>query len=81
MSLADDLAKDDSFVKVQSLFCGVCQLLEKLPQEESVLLQKRMSDPLITHMSLSRVLRNNGYNISDGVMGRHRRGSCTRVAQ
>lgn len=81
MGLLDDLADAEAFRKAQSLFCGVCVLLKELPPAESKLLEQRMADPLIGHTALSRVLKSNGHNISDGVLGRHRRGLCTGVAE
>jgi hypothetical protein len=53
-------------------------LLTTLSEKEVELLQSKMNDQLVTHMALSRILKKNGYNISDGVMGRHRRGLCVR---
>jgi hypothetical protein len=78
MSLADDLENEEIYSKPQSLFCGVCKLLTTLSEKEVELLQSKMNDQLVTHMALSRILKKNGYNISDGVMGRHRRGLCVR---
>ena len=81
MGLLDDLSNAESFGKAQSLFCGVCTLLGELPEAERAALLKRMAEPRVSHMALSRILKENGYNISDGVMGRHRRGVCSGVAK
>ena len=81
MGLLDDLTNDSSFGKAQSHYCGVCTLLTTLSKEESKALQMRIDDNSIPHTSLSRVLKNNGYNISDGVLGRHRNKGCSGVAK
>jgi len=81
MGLLDDLSDAKSFGKAQSLFCSVCTLLAQLPKEESTLLARHMKDSKIGHIALSRILKKNGYEISDGVIGRHRRGLCKGVAK
>ena len=81
MGLLDDLSNVQAFGKAQSLFCAVCCLLGELPDIEREALIKSMAQPKIGHTTLSRVLKENGYNISDGVIGRHRRGMCTGVAR
>ena len=81
MGLLDDLSNVESFGKAQSNYCGVCTLLGDLPKDESKLLHERMADAKVSHTALSRILKENGYNISDGVMGRHRRGVCSGVAK
>ena len=81
MGLLDDLSNVEAFGKAQSLFCGVCTLLAELSPAERDLLQTRMAEPKVSHMALSRILKENGYHISDGVMGRHRRGVCSGVAK
>lgn len=81
MGLLDDLTNVHTFGKAQSLFCGVCTLLGELPETEREALIKTMAQPKVSHTQLSRVLKENGYNISDGVMGRHRRGVCSGVAK
>jgi|LakMenEpi05Aug10_1017310.scaffolds.fasta_scaffold13302_2 hypothetical protein len=81
MGLLDDLSNVESFGKAQSLFCGVCTLLGELPQAECDALVATMAKPKVSHTALSKLLKENGYNISDGVMGRHRRGVCSGVAK
>jgi hypothetical protein len=81
MGLLDDLSNVEAFGKAQSLFCGVCTLLGELSVEERELLTKRMAEPKVSHTALSRILKENGYPISDGVIGRHRRGICSGVAK
>jgi hypothetical protein len=81
MGLLDDLSNVESFGKAQSLFCGVCTLLGELPEAEREALIATMAKPKIGHTALSKLLKENGYNISDGVVGRHRRGVCSGVAK
>ena len=81
MGLLDDLSNVQSFGKAQSLYCAVCTLLGELPDNEREALIKAMAQPKIGHVALSRVLKENGHSISDGVIGRHRRGICTGVAR
>jgi hypothetical protein len=81
MGLLDDLSNVQSFGKAQSLYCAVCTLLGELPDNERDALIKAMAQPKIGHTALSRVLKENGHSISDGVIGRHRRGICTGVAR
>lgn len=81
MALIDDLLDDNSFVKAQSHYCGVCTLVANLSEKEAHLIQQRFDDDKISHMALSKVLKANGYNISDGVVGRHRREECSGVAR
>jgi hypothetical protein len=81
MGLLDDLSNVEAFGKAQSLFCGVCTLLGELPQAERDALVATMARPKISHTALSKILKENGYPISDGVVGRHRRGVCSGVAK
>lgn len=81
MGLLDDLTNDNSFGKAQSHYCGVCTLIVTLPKEEAKALQMRIDDASIPHTALSRVLKANGHNISDGVLGRHRNKGCSGVAK
>jgi hypothetical protein len=81
MGLLDDLSNVEAFGKAQSLFCGVCTLLGELPEAEREALTATMARPKVSHTALSKVLKENGHNISDGVMGRHRRGVCSGVAK
>ena len=81
MGLLDDLSNVEAFGKAQSLFCGVCTLLGELPQAERNALVATMARPKVSHTALSKILKENGYAISDGVVGRHRRGVCSGVAK
>lgn len=76
MALLDDLKDKGNFVRSGGASCYLCSLLAKLPKTEKEALQAIMDDVEISHMSISKVLRKNGHGISDGVVGRHRRGGC-----
>jgi len=77
MGLLDDLTNDGNFPKVVRAWCSVCMLLKELPEKESKALQARFNDKNITHVALSKVLKQNGIDIGDSVIGRHRRGGCS----
>ena len=76
MGLLEDLANESNFPKTKRAWCTVCLLLENLPEQESEMLQARMSLKHITHVSIAEVLKKNGYDIGDSTIGRHRRGIC-----
>lgn len=77
MGLLEDLQNEGNFPKATRATCSVCNLIKSLPEKESKILQARMTDTNIGHTALCRVLRANQINISDSVMGRHRRGVCS----
>lgn len=81
MGLLEDLDNDSNFPHPRRAWCSVCELLKQLPPKESQALKLRMDNKNITHMSISGVLKNNGYEISDTTIGRHRRGRCTGVTR
>jgi hypothetical protein len=76
MGLLDDLKNKENFVHSSRGKCTFCTFLETISTEESKLISERVADKNITSSSLSRVLRKNGYNLSEGVISRHRRGEC-----
>lgn len=80
MGLLEDLEEAREYVNRQSRYCSVCNLLSDLPMKEMEALAKFLADEKIPHTVLSKVLRKNGYHISDKVLGRHRRQECTGVA-
>ena len=77
MGLLEDLQNEGNFPKAARATCSVCNVLRTLPEKESKALQARLTDKNIGHTALCRVLRANNINISDSVMGRHRRGVCS----
>jgi hypothetical protein len=81
VGLLEDLKNEANFPKARRALCSVCSLLQSLPKAEATLLQERFDDKKINHVSLSKVLRDNGISISDSVIGRHRRKVCAGVAK
>jgi hypothetical protein len=81
MGLLEDLGDESKFPDIRRAWCSVCSLLKTLPPKESQALKLRMDNARISHMSISAVLTDNGYPISDSTVGRHRRSRCTGVAR
>ena len=81
MGLLDDLNNENNFLHSRRAWCSVCTLIEKLPTEESKALKEKMANPSIAHRALSKILKANGYDVTDGTLGRHRRGDCQGVAK
>jgi hypothetical protein len=81
MGLLDDLKNNDNFIEPRRSWCSTCTLLASLPAEECKLLEAKMADKSISHSSISKVLKANGYDLATGTLGRHRRGECQRVAK
>jgi len=76
VGLLDDLKNKENFVHSSRGKCTFCTFLATISKEEAKLITERVEDKNITSSSLSRVLRKNGYDLSDGVISRHRRGEC-----
>ena len=70
------LQDDSNFIRNKGNTCSFCELLLILDKEEAKLLNERLSNRSITGASISKVLRDNGYKITEGVVQRHRRGGC-----
>ena len=81
MGLLEDLCNESNFPVTRRAWCSVCELLKKIGHTERKALISRLENKAITHISLSVVLKNNGYEISDSTIGRHRRGVCQGVAK
>ena len=81
MGLLEDLGDESKFPDIRRAWCSVCSLLKTLPPKESQALKLRMDNARISHMSISAVLTDNGYPISESTVGRHRRNRCTGVAR
>lgn len=77
MGLLDDLKDESNFPRPARAWCSVCTLVQELPKAESALLQERFENKNITHIALASVLKANGYDISESVIGRHRRKVCS----
>jgi hypothetical protein len=76
MGLLEALKDESNFPKKKGTYCAVCHLLDTLDVKERDLLQARLSMTAVSHSSLSLVLRNNGFDVSDSTVGRHRRKVC-----
>jgi hypothetical protein len=76
MGLLDDLKNTDNFVHSSRGRCTFCTFINTLSKAEAEALKARIEDKNITSSSLSRVLKANNHDISDGVISRHRRGDC-----
>lgn len=81
MGLLEDLNNESNFPKQVRAWCSVCTELEKMNAKEREALLTRFADKNISHIALSKVLRANGIDLSDSVIGRHRRGICKGVAR
>lgn len=80
MGLLDDLKDDNKLADQKRSVCTVCKLIKSLAKPEQAALLSRMDDPEISHASISRVLRANGYNVTQGTLARHRNKGCQGVA-
>jgi len=81
VGLLEDLKNEANFPSARRALCSVCSVMQGLPKAEATLLQERFDDKLVSHIALAKVLRNNGYSISDSVIGRHRRKVCAGVVR
>jgi hypothetical protein len=82
MSLSDRLSSAQSDAK--NVFCKIGNLLQgdNLPARDREQLETALNAPLtdskrITNAALARVLREEGHDISDSSMDRHRRKDCS----
>jgi hypothetical protein len=80
VGLLEDLGDESNFPKSKRAWCSVCEALKTLSPAEAKILVERLNNKSITHVSLSIVLKKNGFDISDSTIGRHRRGVCQGVA-
>ena len=81
MGLLEDLGDKSNFPRPKGQMCSVCALLLDLPETERKLLQSKFEDSQISHTSFHQILKKNDIHISDSVIGRHRRGVCSRGAK
>ena len=80
MGLLEDLGNESNFKAARRSWCSVCLLLTTIDKEEAKALTERLKDKHVANTALSRVLKANGHEISDGTLSRHRRGECQGVA-
>lgn len=74
MSLTDRLKQGPG--QVHGTPCSVRTLLESLPDDEAASLRAMLDDPAWPHNVIERAIREEGYTIGTGQVGRHRRGGC-----
>ena len=58
--------------------CKTCSLLASLPDKEAEALRVALDDPRISNAGLSRILKEEGYQIQETTVRRHRKGECRR---
>jgi hypothetical protein len=80
MGLLEDLGNESNFKAARRSWCSVCLLLTTIDKAEAKALTERLQDKHVANTALSRVLKANGHEISDGTLSRHRRGECQGVA-
>ena len=74
MALADDL--NNITPKVHSKTCTVGALLNDLNDNDAVALEATLANDRIAHSDLSRILRDNGFDLAPQTLARHRRQLC-----
>ena len=58
--------------------CRTCLALEESSPEDRAALQAALADPRYSNAGLSRILKEEGFQIQESTVRRHRRGECTR---
>lgn len=58
--------------------CKVCVILETLPEKDAEALRVAVEDARISNAGLSRILRDEGFQIQETTVRRHRRSECRR---
>lgn len=56
--------------------CGVGSALDRMDDADQAALQAALDNPTLQAAGISQVLRNNGYDVGDQAVSRHRRGVC-----
>lgn len=74
MSLSDRLAAYEK--PLVGGRCTVCSLIDSLPEDEAKALSDALADPAFSNAGLSRVLKEEGYQVGGSTLGRHRRQEC-----
>jgi len=80
MGLLEDLNNESNFKHPRRAWCSVCLMIAKLGKDEAKAFTERLGDKHVSNTALSRVLKANSIDISDGTISRHRRGECQGVA-
>lgn len=74
MSLAKRIAEYEK-PKIGGV-CSTCTVISEANDEDKAALLAAMDDPRISNAGLSRILREEGYEIGDSALRRHRKGEC-----
>lgn len=75
MGLLDDIHKHNTGHH-NGVQCTIRRILSTMTAEDSQVLKQALADPLIKGTAIRKALIANGYQVSDGVVTRHRRGEC-----
>lgn len=58
--------------------CKVCAILETVPEKDASALLVALDDVRISNAGLARILRDEGFQIQETTVRRHRRSECRR---
>lgn len=58
--------------------CRTCAALSEASPEDRAALEAALADPRYSNAGLSRILKEEGFQIQESTVRRHRRGECTR---
>lgn len=67
-SLTEQLAN----VRTADRRCGVLKIMEHMTEDEAAQLTSVLDDPYVSLSDLTRILKSNGFSISDKMLYRHR---------
>ena len=56
--------------------CATCTIIEEASPEDREALLAAMGDPRISNTGMARIFREEGFNIGDSAIRRHRKGEC-----
>lgn len=78
MTLADALQHEREQGMRKGPECRLCVVIRKLAGPDAQALNDAMADPSITTASIFRALKREGFDVSQNITARHRRGECQR---
>ena len=72
------LSLDDftSASRPKRMQCTLGQVLDALDDDDEKVVRAAIADENVTHSAIAKVLVANGHTITQGVVGRHRKGDC-----
>jgi N-acetyl-anhydromuramyl-L-alanine amidase AmpD len=77
MGLLDELTPEN-LVNKFSLKCGMCRVLEELPEAERLRVEELMANESVSKAKLARLLTSHGYEVKAQILTRHTRNECAR---